>query len=419
MGKLSITVCVAALVMSLAPPFANASAWVRQDLLVYDPVRTPPGSFGYSTGYGSSISLYGDKVAVGIPNWELYEGIGAVYVYSRSDLDEWGLSHILEAEPGRPFFGNSVALYEDNLAVGEAHHTTALPGRVSMFRLDDQGGHSEELFIEDMHFGGGSEYGNSVDLAGSTLVTGYFDRNGVLIHERTFFDEAPDFKFWDDTQYFLGEGTGRWTRFGANVATNGDVVAIYEKDQSDSTYVPGSVYLTELGPGGEWSGLTHLQAPEPDDYDRFGQGLAIEGDFLVVGASGDDTRGPYSGTVYIYEHTGPGSWDLVSELTPSVADQISFGKSVAISGGRVIVAANEAAYIFERDAAGQWLETAMLTETIPDNYIYGLGVDIHGDTAIVHGSEGVYVYVVPEPATVCSVLMVLGAVVSRRRVCGL
>ena len=74
----------------------------------------------------------------------------------------------------------------------------------------------------------------------------------------------------------------------------------------------------------------------------------------VIGAPMTKTNGYLSGTAYVFRRDADGNWNEISIIHPSDADELfMFGKSVSISGTRIIVGApykdNQigGAYIYE------------------------------------------------------------------------
>lgn len=137
---------------------------------------------------------------------------------------------------------------------------------------------------------------------------------------------------------------------------------------------------------------------------RFGNAVAIDGDFTVIGAARKD--GPQvpsiarQGAAYIYQKDETGHWQLVKELLASDGAELDFfGTSVAISGNRVVVGApgdifltipaSGSAYIFERDQGGanNWGEVQKLVASNPtdDDFFdfFGSAVAIDKDVVVV------------------------------------
>lgn len=77
--------------------------------------------------------------------------------------------------------------------------------------------------------------------------------------------------------------------------------------------------------------------------DAFGSALRLSGDTLVVGAFLNDDLGKDAGRAYVYRRSA-WQWRLEAPLAPKNADAGDhFGRSVAISGDRIVVSAPDEA----------------------------------------------------------------------------
>lgn len=154
--------------------------------------------------------------------------------------------------------------------------------------------------------------------------------------------------------------------------------------------------------------------PQPNDF--VGQAVDLEGDTLVIGASGEgslanpddpsDQGASLSGTAYVFERDAQGAWLRVAFLkAPNANANDIFGSSVAVSGERIVVGAPfeasasptntsdnsashaGAAYVFRREG-GQWLFEAYLKAPLPQaDALFGWDVAIEGDVIVV-GAPG-------------------------------
>ncbi|MCC7313301.1 MAG: VCBS repeat-containing protein [Planctomycetes bacterium] len=140
--------------------------------------------------------------------------------------------------------------------------------------------------------------------------------------------------------------------------------------------------------------VVRLTASDPEAEDRFGIAVGIDADTAVVGAYFDDhSAGLNAGSAYVFDRV-QGVWVESAILTATDAaagDQ--FGRSVAISGGTIVVGASTddlpagvdagAAYVFIR-LNGAWIEQAKLTAAdAAANDRFGNWVAIDGDTALI------------------------------------
>jgi Tol biopolymer transport system component len=76
------------------------------------------------------------------------------------------------------------------------------------------------------------------------------------------------------------------------------------------------------------TGEVKITASDGAGSDEFGESVAIQGDKIAVGASGDDDSGESSGSVYVYNTDGTGEQKITAS---DGAGGDKFGRSVAIN----------------------------------------------------------------------------------------
>lgn len=159
--------------------------------------------------------------------------------------------------------------------------------------------------------------------------------------------------------------------FGTSSSISGDTLAIGAPLASGGAISnnDGSVYLFR------WTGTTWAQEqkiPGPSAVSGtqtdFGRAIAISGETLVVGARLDDTAASDAGAAYVYVRVA-GVWIFQQKLTASnAAANDNFGDAVAIDGDTVVVAASGAdaggtdrgsVYAFVR-SGNVWTQQAIL-----------------------------------------------------------
>ena len=134
--------------------------------------------------------------------------------------------------------------------------------------------------------------------------------------------------------------------------------------------------------------------PRPDSLGNvfFGGAVAIDGDWAVVGATGDNHCGTNAGSAWVYKRDGS-SWSVVQRLDPSVCEEGAFfGSSVALEGTRIAVSAfrtfigravSNHVYVFELEDDA-WTQTARLSS--PDRDASGpfaSAIDLDGDRLLI------------------------------------
>jgi MYXO-CTERM domain-containing protein len=142
-----------------------------------------------------------------------------------------------------------------------------------------------------------------------------------------------------------------------------------------------------------WTQRAALHAPAGGaDAERFGEAVALDGDTVVVGATGTvGASTVMQGAAYVYRERSGFSLEARFQGALGVANQ-DYGESVGLSGDVVVVGAPHdvvgslrpgAAYVYERHGV-DW--TALPTLTASDgasNDEFGASVAIAGDTVVV------------------------------------
>jgi hypothetical protein len=285
------------------------------------------------------------------------------------------------------YFGVSVALSGDTLAVGAPDEDSAAQG-VGGNQADDSASYSgavyvfrrtgrawqQDAYVKASNTGAGDRFGVSVALSGDTLAVGAPDEDSAA--QGVGGDQADDSasesgavyvfrrtgRAWLQEAYVKASSTGAGDRFGYRVALSGDTLAVGadEEDSAsqgvggnqadDSATGSGAVYVFRRT-GTAWQQEAYVKASNTGAGDNFGTSVALSGDTLAVGAryedsasqgvGGDQAGGSArdSGAVYVFRRTGT-AWQqeaYVKASNTGVGD--SFGRSVALSGDTLAVGA--------------------------------------------------------------------------------
>ncbi len=156
-----------------------------------------------------------------------------------------------------------------------------------------------------------------------------------------------------------------------------------------------------------WSQQDHVvgfpDPVSPQDGAQYGHAVAVDGDWMVVGARLDDVNGlADAGAAYIYRRNDNGTaadlsddfWSAEARLTASdAAASDLFGHSVSISGETVVVgsvsddvastANSGSAYIFTRSGTAWSQQQKLTADDAAASDEFGYSVSISGETVIV------------------------------------
>ena len=189
-------------------------------------------------------------------------------------------------------------------------------------------------------------------------------------------------------------------QYGASVAIEGDFAVVGAPGEN-------AAYIL-LYNGSEWVQQSKLTS-DSNVMDQFGHSVAIKGDIITVGA-------PYhvgDGAVYVFENQ-QSHWTTptqVAKLTydyePNSFRDVNFGYSVQIATDLIVVGSNrEAVFVFEKPEEG-WSDasqTAVLTQSSPDFLTsFGRNISVSNNTIVTSddraNSDQGLVYIYDKPAT--------------------
>ena len=195
--------------------------------------------------------------------------------------------------------------------------------------------------------------------------------------------------------------------FGFSVSVSGDTAligAVFDDDAcpGDINCNSGSAYVF-VRSGTTWSQQAKLIPEAGYGYsagDLFGHSVSVSGDTALIGAGGDDDKGFFSGSAYVFVRWN-GAWTQQAKLIPdpgyghSASDL--FGFSVSVSSDTALIGAigdddacpvdpdcdSGSAYVFVR-SAGTWTEELKLTafDGAPFDG-FGESVSLSGKIAVI------------------------------------
>lgn len=286
--------------------------------------------------FGAAADLDGDVAVVGAPlDDEAASDAGAAYVY-RDGADGWTLETKLvpdQAGTGA-FFGASVALSDDHLAVGAPFDGA---GSVTVY---DRDGWTRQAGVAASDAGGDDRFGRGLAWAGSTLVVGApsHDADETLAGAVYTFERIDG--VWTQTAHLDGRRHDAWLGWAVD-ATRDRIVAGAPRDETVVGEETGLVVAWTRGLDGGWSRSAEIQADPLEGDEWFGYAVALNGRALAVGAPASDGGGIVepdavdTGSVHVLSGVD-GVWVHVEELVPrDAAAGDRLGGDVALAEGTV------------------------------------------------------------------------------------
>jgi hypothetical protein len=314
----------------------------------------PPGSIA-GHQFGDSLSISGTTAAVGIRGADAaFERSGAVQILEYQNQGgsfAWVKTKLLTPDSvddvvSGTWFGERVQLSGDFLVVGS----------------------SKKVRVFERHAGGPGNWGQTQAFSnGGFLLDGSRLIVGASVYERN--------------------GSGVWALVGPIPPThNGGVVALSGDTAVTARYdmfMTGWVRVYQRDAGGQWQEQVLIN--EPGYQDSFAHSVALLGDWLVIGESGE-LGTLNTGRVYVHHRNegGANQWGLKQTLTANGTSQ-GFGCRVALNGTRLAVGMTEPdqrVYVFERDATTFSLK-GTFRPTAPYSVSFGRTLAISGDRLLV------------------------------------
>lgn len=185
----------------------------------------------------------------------------------------------------------------------------------------------------------------------------------------------------------VGADTASDDMFGQSVAVGEDravIGALFDDDNGSSS---GAAYVFRRE-STNWVQEAKLSATDALAGDQFGKSVAISGDYILVGAHTDDDRGSASGSAYVFRREGTNWMPEAKLLAGDGAAEDYFGAAVALDGDYAVIGAwgddyGGAAYAFHREGTNWTQQSKLVASDNASGDQYGYSVSLYGDCAAV------------------------------------
>ena len=365
--------------------------------------------------FGQGVSISGLQVVVSAPTADIgATDSGVAYVFDlEAGIPETPIHTIQNPTPAASDrFGNSIQIFADGLLVGAAldDEGDVDSGQAYYFDLSSPTPDLPTTIFGNPSVDGDDSFGQTVSLHSNRLVIGaYLDSTGASDVGSAYVYEL-DSGTPDSPVYTINNSSpASHEEFGAAVGISASLVAVGSpKDDRGGTNA-GSVNVYDLSAPNPEEPFLELVNPDPSTNDYFGTSVAVSGTRVIVAADHDDTGFSNSGVVYVYETTSmtPGIpfWTIPN---PDPGPSEEFGNSVAADGGFVVVGCEKSlvagvtagsAYVFDLDSPTPTIPIVVLDHPSPiAGDRFGHSVSISGPYVVVGAigkngeAGGVYVF---------------------------
>ena len=375
--------------------------------------------------FGWSVAIDGDIAVVGayqedhnVVDAVPLSNAGSIYVYRRGGDGVWFQMQKLVASDrtADDEFGWSVDISDSTIIVGAHHEGHDAFGGAYEY-------HAGSAYIFDLNLAGtwvqtqkivGSQraddhyypdgrpdpadedlsdlFGGSVAISGNYVIVGAHNHDyglggvgtGFLWNQGIAYVFERSGGVWTEVEKLQATVQKAWDRFGydVNIDSTVAVVGVWAEDESEfgaaSLMNSGGAYIFERDISGNWIQEQKLDASDRTTGDHFGKSVAIDGNYLVIGAEQEDIDGDgglgdtlsNAGAAYIFLKGGGGTWTEIQKIAASDRNDLDlFGDAVAISGTTILVGAwqqdlNEDGVAELNDAGAGYFYSAIVCEEI-------------------------------------------------------
>ena len=348
--------------------------------------------------FGASVALEGDVALIGAPqqyfclseytsnyqycNQYIY-GAGFALMFARNRANnEWELSSNLTA---------SDSVYEYKYYDWWEYDM-----------LGEDASYQTRTTIAQIRFGTDVALTGDYALVSSSWTSfsydnGYEDNVNVNVPGAAYVFKKTSENEWSEQAKLVSDlGNTTNDNFGKSIDIFGDVAVVGASSDNEKGSGAGAAYVFSRSVSDEtWRRDAKLIASDASSNDRFGQSVAVSGNYVFVGAPYDDENGSQSGSVYVFKRdASTNTWSQTAKLTASnAAPNDQFGTSVAVNGDRALVGAPYKAsafggsgvvYVFERNVdSDEWTETlAKLTDFKGLKSEFGKQVSLSSEYAV-------------------------------------
>lgn len=279
--------------------------------------------------FGTSVSINGDYAVIGKPNDNTYTG--SAYIYHRTG-SIWTLQTKITPNDGNSFdeFGRSTSISGNYVVIGSANGV----GGSAYIYLRNGSLWTQQAKIKANDEAANDNFGTSVSINGNYIVVGApGDDIEGNVNQGSAYIYLWNSVSWTQQEKIMANNGNAEDIFGASVAIQGNNTIIGATGKDTNT---GAAYIY-VRTGSTWMQQASIIANDGETQDEFGNSIAIDGDFAIVGASGHDSS---TGASYIYHRTG-NNWTQQTKIKASDNDQTDlFGISVSISEEYTIIGAS-------------------------------------------------------------------------------
>lgn len=277
---------------------------------------------GGGTSFFSSLDISSGHFIIGAPSHDSNKGKAYLYSYTSS---------------GSTAIRTHVQTYYSFLGMQVAVNTTA--GKYAIGELASGGTQDGQLRVFNISDGSLAWGVTRAQLSGSP-TTGYWPGtwSDIQMTDTNLYIGQADGAV---RSFALSNGSQNWVvtkptsgfYFGTDISVDESTNRLITSEKTAGTNQRGEAYIYNTTNGSLVKTIANPEQNSGSDYDQFGAGVALKGNYAIIGAPGEDTGAGSAGKVFLY--TTSDNWANVTQVrshaAPVAVTNGNFGHFVEIS----------------------------------------------------------------------------------------
>jgi len=294
--------------------------------------------------FGYDIDIDSSYIVVSAPFSDSSNAVdtGSIYLYKKANNSD--ISKLITLKPddlkSNDNFGLSVAISGNYIVASSPYEDTNQTdsGAVYIFKINSDTNITQIAKIKAPVPQDSAHFGSSVAIDSNYIVVGSDMYDGA----DTDSGRAYLFKInSDDTISFLKNITPSSEEFNANfgssVAIDSNYIVVSSPNKDLDNANEGVAYIFKINSDTDIAQIDQISALDAQEDDNFGNSVAIDGAYIVVGAYKEDTTNIDAGSAYIFKLENDSATQIKKIQASNANEAGYFGSSVAISGSYIAV----------------------------------------------------------------------------------